>query len=180
MIEPSPIPGAALNGAREEAKAYLRIETADEDALIDRMVAAALSLCEAFTGLVLIERDFVETVAGACEWRSLSLRPVRAITGVARRSALSPAEPLPVESYAIDIAADGRGLVRVTDAGGAARVEVGYRAGIASGWAGIPEALRQGTLRLVAHSHAHRDDAKDAGPPAAVAALWRPFREMRI
>lgn len=41
-----------------------------------------------------------------------------------------------------------------------------------------PPAVVQGIIRLAAHLYAHRDD--DAGPPAAVAALWRPYRQMRL
>lgn len=40
------------------------------------------------------------------------------------------------------------------------------------------EPLRQGIVRLVAHMHLHRDG--DQSPPAAVAALWRPWRRMRL
>jgi hypothetical protein len=41
----------------------------------------------------------------------------------------------------------------------------------------VPEAIRQGVLRLVAHMFASRDG--DGGsPPAAVTALWRPYRRM--
>ena len=53
MIEPSPIPGALLVPARDEAKAYLRIEHADEDALFDRLIADATALAEAFTAWAL-------------------------------------------------------------------------------------------------------------------------------
>lgn len=180
MIEPTPIAAAALAGAREEAKAYLRIESADEDALLDRLIASAVTLCEAFTGQILIERGFAESLPASAEWRRLNLRPVRSITGVAIRPSGGAAAALPAASYLIDIAADGRGLVRLTDGAASGILIVSYSAGLATAWSGIPEALRQGIVRLVAHGHAHRDAAGDEGPPAAVAALWRPWREMRL
>ena len=44
---------------------------------------------------------------------------------------------------------------------------------------GVPEPIRQGVLRLVAHLFTVRDG--DGGePPAAVTALWRPYRRMRL
>ncbi len=44
----------------------------------------------------------------------------------------------------------------------------------------VPAPLRQGVVRLAGHLHAHRDETDAAGPPAAVTALWRPFRRMRL
>jgi len=41
-----------------------------------------------------------------------------------------------------------------------------------------PAPVVQGVVRLAAHLYAHRDD--EAGPPAAVAALWRPYRQLRL
>ena len=61
-----------------------------------------------------------------------------------------------------------------------ARLRVGYHAGLAPDWPSLPEPLRQGIVRLVAHMFAHRDAPDDAGPPAVVAALWRPWRRMRL
>jgi uncharacterized phiE125 gp8 family phage protein len=59
-------------------------------------------------------------------------------------------------------------------------MRVGYSAGIAEEWSGVPEPLRQGIVRLAAHLYTHRDSADDAGPPAVVTALWRPYRRMRL
>lgn len=71
---------------------------------------------------------------------------------------------------------------RVGAAGaGGARLQVEYRAGIATDWMGVPEPLRQGVLRLTAYLYAQRGEAGAPGqgdPPAAVAALWRPYRRM--
>jgi uncharacterized phiE125 gp8 family phage protein len=51
---------------------------------------------------------------------------------------------------------------------------------MAPDWTGLPEALRQGVVRLAAHFYTHRTAAEDEGPPAAVTALWRPWRRMRL
>ena len=81
-------------------------------------------------------------------------------------------------AYAVDIDGRGEGWVRASSGGG--RVRVTAEAGLATGWSGLPGAIRQGAVRLAAHLFAHRDAADDAGPPAAVAALWRPYRRMRL
>ena len=42
----------------------------------------------------------------------------------------------------------------------------------------MPAPVRQGIVRLAAYLFVHRDD--DVAPPAAVAALWRPYRQLRL
>lgn len=180
MIEPGPIPGALLAPARDEAKAYLRIAHTDEDALIDRLIADATALAEAFTAQMLLIRSVAETLGAGSGWQRLSSAPVRSITGVDGLPAEGAAFALPVGDYAIDIDAHGQGWVRVINPGAAGRVRIALSAGLAPDWAGLPEPVRLGIIRLAAHFHAHRDAADDAGPPAAVAALLRPWRRLRL
>lgn len=85
---------------------------------------------------------------------------------------------LPLSSYAVDIDADGRGWVSVGAPGAAGRVAVSYTAGIAAMWAALPAPLAHGTVALIAHLF--DDRAASAQPPAAVAALWRPFRRLQL
>lgn len=161
-----------------EAKAYLRIFGNDEDALVARLAGTGIGLCEQYTGQAALARAFGETLPASAAWRRLAMRPVRAITAVEALAADGSASPLAANAYAIDIDANGEGWVRVTAPGEAKRVRVSYEAGIAATWASIPDALRQGMLRLVAHCYTHRDRADE--PPAAVSALWRPWRRIRI
>ena len=44
--------------------------------------------------------------------------------------------------------------------------------------AAIPAPVLQGVVLLAVHLFEHRDGA--AAPPAAVAALWRPYRRLRL
>lgn len=171
---------APPDGALAAAKAYLRIETGDEDALLALLLRTSVSLCERFTGLTLFaadRRDVIDVSIGS--WRRLPATPVAAINGVEIVDAAGIATPLPVDAYAIDIDAAGAGHVRAGGAPGA-RIAVSYRAGLAADWPSLPAPLAQGVVRLAAHLHAHRDEADDPGPPAAVAALWRPWRRMRL
>ena len=62
--------------------------------------------------------------------------------------------------------------------GAAGRVRVHYSAGLAAHWDGVPEALRQGIVRLAAFGYSER--SAQAAVPAAVTALWRPWRRMVI
>lgn len=99
-------------------------------------------------------------MAAASEWRPLPVAPVRAITAVA-----------PVT--AIDIDEAGTGWVRMAAAG-----PVRFVAGLAVDWPAVPPPVAQGIVLLVAHLFDAR--TASAAPPAAVGALWRPWRRMRL
>ncbi|MDB5689309.1 MAG: hypothetical protein JWL91_1185 [Sphingomonas bacterium] len=163
-----------------EAKAHLRIEGENEDAVIGRLIGAAIAACEAFTGTQLLIRNAREQMPFGGDWRRLSLTPVQAIAAVIGVTADGASLTLPAGSYTSEIDANGDGWVRVTHPAGAQRAIVQFSAGRAETWGDLPEALRQGIIRLAAHFYTHRDAADDGGPPAAVSALWRPWRRMRL
>ena len=161
-----------------EAQAYARVETGEEEALLAGLVRSASALCEAFTGQVLVMREFVEVIAASGEWQRLTLNPVRSIDLIEAVAADGSAVPLVAADYAVDIDARGDGWVRV-EAPVEGRIRISGQAGIASEPNGVPEPLRQGILRLTAYLFNARDG--DGGePPAAVTALWRPYRRMRL
>lgn len=158
-----------------EVKAYLRIDGTDDDALLAGLVRTASGLCEAFTGQVLIAEVRRAVIAIDGEWHRLSPTPAQRVTAVFAIADDGTATPA---TYTSQIDASGDAWVQVTGEPGRARVEL--EAGIASDWNGLAEPLRHGIVRLAAHLYTHRDAADDMGPPAAVAALWRPWRRMRL
>ena len=162
-----------------EAQAYARVETGEEEALLVGLVRSATALCEAFTGRVLIARPFVEELAASSDWQRLALTPVRGIDTIERVAADGSVTMLTASDYGIDIDARGDGWVRVLALSGSGRLRVSGRAGMATDPNGVPEPLRQGILRLIAHLFATRDGS-GGEPPAAVTALWRPYRRMRL
>ena len=162
-----------------EAQAFVRVETGEEEAILAGLVRSASLLCETFIHQLLIMRGFREELNASGEWQRLGRRPVRSIDLIEGIAEDGSATALPAAAYAIDIDASGDGWVRLMDAGGARRVRVSARAGMAAGPNEVPEPLRHGILRLVGHLFASRDG--DGGePPAAVTALWRPYRRMRL
>jgi uncharacterized phiE125 gp8 family phage protein len=165
-----------------QAKAYLRVERGDEDGLIGGLLAAAAEHCEAFTGKALLTRGFAETMPARSAWQRLARTPVRAIASVAALATDGTAQALASGDYAIDIDSRGEGWVRLTAPGAAKRVLVGYQAGLAAAWADLPAALRHGVLRLAAHFYTNRSEGTPGAPapPAAVSALWQPFRRLRL
>ncbi|WP_227698523.1 head-tail connector protein [Sphingomonas hengshuiensis] len=175
-------PGAIALGAEDRASAIaavrrmLRSIDASEDELIGGLAETALGLAESFIGLALIARTMTETIAAGGAWQPLGAVPVRAITGVGAIGADGGTTPLASAGYAIDIDALGQGWVRLT--GGAATIVVTFEAGLADGWDALPPGIAQGATMLAAHLFEARGG--DAMPPAAVAALWRPWRRMRL
>ncbi|MES2119224.1 MAG: hypothetical protein V4513_01440 [Pseudomonadota bacterium] len=162
-----------------EAQAFARIEIGEEEAVVAGLIRSASALAEAFLNQVVIARDFTLEIPASGEWERLALTPVRSIASVAALDADGVATALDSGSYAIDIDSSGDGWVRATNPLGGTRLEVTGSAGMALDENGVPEPIRQGVLRLVAHLFTARD-GEGGEPPAAVTALWRPYRRMRL
>lgn len=162
-----------------EAQAYVRIETGEEEAVVAGLIRTASALCESFLNQVVIARDFTVELPASPSWERVSVSPVRSIISVETLAANGTATPLSSSAYEMDIDSSGDGWVRLTDPGSATRIRVSGTAGIALDENAVPEPIRQGVLRLVAHLFTSRDGA-GGDPPAAVTALWRPYRRMAL
>lgn len=159
-----------------EAQAFARVEIGEEEAVLAGLIRSASGLAEAFLNRVVIARDFsVDVPASGC-WERLPLTPVQSISTVVSLSADGAESVLPSGDYAVDIDSSGDGWVKASKA---CRLRVSGTAGMATDENGVPEPIRQGVLRLVAHLFSARDGA-DGEPPAAVTALWRPYRRLRL
>ncbi|MCD2317409.1 hypothetical protein LQ954_14770 [Sphingomonas sp. IC-11] len=170
---------AAIAAAVAEARGFLRLEGEVEAALLARLAASAIVLAEAFTGTLLVTRTAEDVLpASGRAWQLLAATPVVAINGVMGLPAEGAPFVLPADAYAVDVDGDARGWVRVIAPGAAGRVAVSYTAGLAADWAALPPPLAQGVAMLIAHLFNDRDAGR--APPAAVAALWRPYRRMRL
>lgn len=177
IIEPAVLAGVAL----DELKAWLAITTAGDDAALVALLGAALETCEAFTGQMPLAALCEEILPAGTGWQALATRPVKAVTWVEGIPEEGARFAIPLADYAIDLTADGGARFRLVRHGDADRIAVRFTAGMAAGWADLPESLRHGALRLAAHHYRQREsDGAPAMPPAAVAALWRPWRRMRV
>lgn len=162
-----------------EAQAYVRIETGEEEAVLAALIRTASAVCEEFLNRVVVARDFELDVPPRESWERVPLTPVRTIASVEAVDTTGVATPLPSSGYAIDIDSSGDGWVRLCEAIDGSRVRVSGSAGMASSENEVPEPIRQGVLRLVAHLFTSRD-GPGGDPPAAVTALWRPYRRLRL
>ena len=98
---------------------------------------------------------------------------VEALNGEGARTALGEDE------YDLHLAGDGSAQLRLRRGPFVSRVAVTLEAGLAPDWASLPDGLRHGILRFAAFLH--REGEQGAGePPAAIAALWRAWRQVRL
>lgn len=180
IVEPAILAGTAL----DELKQWLAISTSQEDLMLEALLRSSMDMCEGFTGTIALEALCEEVLIASGEWQCLSTKPVQAITEVDAIPVDGLRYALPSESYAIDLDTDGGGLVRLIGGGAGSlpesRVAVQFTAGLAPTWTTLPESLRHGIIRLAAHHYRERDSNPGITPPAAVAALWRPWRRVRL
>ena len=177
ILTPAALPAAAL----DELKDWLAITTGGEDAPLTRLLHTALGLFEGFTGRMPLAAECEEVLPACTAWQRLATHPVQAIATVEAMAPDGTRNPLPVAHYTVDLAADGSARVRVLQPATAKRIAVRFTAGMASGWTALPEAIRHGAIRLAAELYRDRTEASTARtPPAAVVALWRPWRCLRL
>ena len=170
----------AMPVALAELKAFLRISVSEEDALLAGLVRAAADLCEAFTGRALIDRAVEELAAVSTARTRLTTGPVRSIESVATTDEEGVATLLGSDQFTAEIDAGGEGWVTVRAPIAAKRIRVAYRVGMAADWNGVPEMLRHGIIRLAAQYYLRRGETGENEVPAAVTALWRPWRRLRL
>lgn len=153
-----------------EAKAYLRLDDGQEEAMLAGLLRAASDCCEHFIDTVLLVRDFEVDVTAPAGAVQLKLAPVREITGI---HVLGEAEAIDPATYTIDF--DQHGAVSIVGLMEGCRYTISGVAGLADGPNDVPEQIRQGILCLTASYFDNRSDQHLALPPA-VTSLWRPYR----
>ena len=173
----SALPASVVAEVVAAAREYLRLGDGVEADLLARVAASAVLTAEAFCGEVFVARPHEAVLAARPGWQRLPERPVTAIAGVTALPIGTAPFVAEVGSYALDIDAGGVGWVRVTGLE-VPQVAVSFTAGRATTFAAVPAPVAQGIVMLAAHLFEARDGT--ALPPAAVAALWRPFRQLRL
>ncbi len=174
-------PAALAPAALAELKDWLGITVPADDAQLGALLRMGLDLCEDFTGTMPLQQVCEEVLSATPEWTRLTARPVQAITSVQGIPAEGSRFAFAVGDYRIELDADGGGRIGVLRPGSAGRIAVRFTAGLAADWSALPEGLRHGVLRLAAHQYRQRESTEQSAvPPAAVAALWRPWRRLRL
>lgn len=172
-----------------EAKAYLRIDATDEDALIGTLIASARAQVERTCGLTLNTQGwslFLDAWPGNGAI-ALPLAPVRSVGAIKLHDAAGGHEVMLPADYTLDLAGRPARIVvtgeRLSPGRRLNGIEIAFLAGFGDGADDVPAPIRQALLLLVAHGFERRepvaaDEANDV--PMTVASLLAPWREMRL
>lgn len=175
IIETTP-PAAAL----AELKAFLRIESGQEDALLAGLLRAATETVEAMLGVLLIEREVEERGIIAAGRMKLTAEPARTLVEASRVDEAGEAVAVAGDRLRLQPGRHGGASLLVEGARDGEEIIVRYRAGTAANWNWVPEVLRLSVIRAAAHFHARRDAADDPGVPPAVRRMLAPWRSRRV
>ena len=171
------------------AKAWLKIDGADEDELVGALVTSARLVVESATRRMLISQSWrlVRDAWPGDNVVDLPLAPLRQIDAIRVIDAAGVARALAPETYRTDANADAARLIFVEAPpapGRAAGIEIDVTVGYGDSPANVPAPLRQAILALVARWFENRGDALSpptADPlPSPAAELIAPFRRWRL
>ena len=183
------IPPAAEPWSVAEAKAYLRVEHGDDDAIIAALFAAARGHVEALTRRALLVQRwrFVLDAWPANGRFSPRMGPLRSVVAARVFDAAGAAHSIDVATFVVDAAAEliaspvwSMPLPGRSSAGIELDVELGYGAAASD----VPDPLRHSIRMLVAHWYENRGlvatGTTVAVLPAGVDALVAPYRVLSL
>lgn len=178
-----------------EAKAHLRVDHNDDDALITALIAAAVDHLDGWTGILgrcLVEQEWRQDFDAFALCLPLPLGPVIEIVGVA-----SGADTMDASAYSLKTDAGGRSRVEFSGISVSGPVSVTYRAGYATipevpadgetpavpAQSTVPPALKVAILLLVSNWYANHEVS--SAPvmielPFAVSAFVAPYRRIIV
>ncbi len=174
-----------------DAKAHLRVDAADEDALISSLIVAARMFVERNLGLALITQGWSYFLdfwpRSTCV--TLPLAPVQAVSAVTLHDAAGGTTELDPEDYAVDgLSVPARLVLKGAAPAVVARelnaFEIAFTAGYGDAASDVPAPIRQAITLLVAHWFERREpvvlgsSAQDV--PMTVAGLLLPYRRVRL
>ncbi len=162
-----------------ELKQWLAIGGTRDDALLVTLIGAAMRACAEFTGQFALTTTVAERIDASCGWTALAARPFMRILKVAAIGSDGTQRTLANDAYAVD-AADGTVGIQLTRPIAERMIEVTQEAGNATLWSDLDPRLRLGIVRHAAHGYAFRDREPPAASPAAIAALWQSWRQLRL
>ena len=171
-----------------EAKLYLRVEHADDDALIGSLITAARAHVETRIRRALITQTWrIVRDAWPRDGRiTLPIAPLRQVVAARAFDGEGIAEPIDAEEFVVDVAAGVIGLgpwalpVPGRAVGG---IEIDVELGYGPTAADVPQPLRQATRFLLAHWYDNRGLVGAPAPGtlfATVDQLLAPYRILSL
>ena len=180
-----------------DVKMHLRVDSNDEDPLLQSLIMTARLHIEVALGLALVAQTWScffdrwpPAQNTAAEALVLPLSPVKSVDAIRVYADDGTYAALPVAGFAIDLAGSRTRVVRRFDTQVPAPgrrlngIEIAITAGFGATPADVPAPIRQALLLLVAHWYEHRDPGEigsvEARVPAAVSTLLAPYLPVRL
>jgi uncharacterized phiE125 gp8 family phage protein len=170
-----------------EAKLHLKLDGAEDDALVEALIGTAAEACRAFTGRELVERTWRLSLDEAPgEVVTLPKPPLRAVISIIAYDEADQAMTMAPGEIFVDAASIPGRVIRRRGAAWpivgrvANGLAITFLAGYGPRAADVPAPLRQGMLALIADRYEHRESWAGDVPPPAARALWQPYRLTRL
>ena len=190
IASPSLITGPAIEVVSlSEAKAWLKIDTTDEDGLLTALITAARLTIEAVSRRLLINQSWRLTLDS---WPAsisvpVQIGPVQSITALRSYDANNALTNYDVATFLLDKTSMPVRIMPVGQSVPAtnrlvAGIEIDLLVGFGPAATDVPQPLRQAILLLTAHLFENRGDmgGKDGTLPPEIDALVAPYRRPRI
>ena len=185
IIQPPVLEPVAL----ADMKDYLRLDGAQEDALVTTLITAARLMVEAMSGRMLIDQGWriVLDAWPLGDVVRLPVAPVRQLTAARVFDSAGQPQLVPGNALMLELGTDPpllRKLAPLPEPGRAhVGIEIDVLAGFGASPSQVPAPLLQAIRMLVARWFEQRGDvvARDAEAlPPAIAALVQPWRKVRL
>lgn len=169
-----------------EAKAHLKVDTTDDDALIGTLISAARSKAEWNTGRAFITQGW--TSAADCWPESgvfeLPFPPLQSVASVTAYALDGTATVLDPATYQVDTVSSPARLALNANASPPVNlralnaVEIAFTAGYGNAESDVPALIREAILEIVADMYINRGDVGEI--PLTATALLAPYRVINI
>ncbi len=167
----------------DEAKAHLKVDTTDDDALIGRLITAARARAEWHTGRAFVTQSWILWLdcwpcTGVVE---IPLLPLQSVGSVTRYAIDDTPLVLDASLYQVDTASARVALKpgAVTVGRAINAIAVAFTAGYGDGEDDVPALIRQAILDIIADLYANRGDTGGELPLSALA-LLAPYRMLKV
>lgn len=162
-----------------QAKAWLKVETDDEDALIAALIPAARARAEWHTGRAFVTQGWTLWLDRVGDCVKLPLPPLAGVETVTLYGADDAAQVLAADQYRVDVPG-GRLLFKGAHPGLRPRnaAAIAFTCGYGDA-ADVPAPIASAILLLVAQLYEHRGDNAAPMPDQALA-LLAPYRVMKL
>jgi len=174
-----------------EAKAHIRVDSSDDDTLINSLILTAQLHIEAALGLALITQSWrlVLDCWPLGDTLEMPLRPLVSVAEIRLIDGEGGSEIIDAVNYSVDVAST---VPRITSRSGywpspGARnngIEIDFVAGYGEAASAVPFPIRQALLMLIAHWYENREPTaigtSAARIPDTVSALLQPYAVAKL